>query len=196
MTDSSTTQGQLLGNDIWVGPLPPKSFVPYWWDGKELHFHNGQSWETPVKPRPLTYVAGPYSPVSGLVPGLQAEIKEGRFRALTLASCMLAQCKRWNPFSPITHSHPMHQIGSLRGDWEFWKKIDTEYLSVSERIVIVTLDGWEKSIGVNAETEIAKSFGLSIWHMTEPEKHNGKWTAWLTDNHTGEYLTYDTISTQ
>jgi len=103
---------------------------------------------------------------------------------------MLAQCKGWNPFSPITHSHAMHVIGGLRGDWAYWEKIDREYLSISERIVIVTLDGWEKSVGVNAETEIARQFGIPIWHLTEPELNNGCYTAWLTDNHTGEFLKY------
>ena len=87
----------------------------------------------------------------------------------------------------------MHEMG-LGSDWEFWKKIDTEYLSVSERIVIVTLDGWEKSTGVNAETKIAKEMGLPIYHMTEPTiggGHGDHWCSWLTDNHTGEFLKYE-----
>ena len=134
--------------------------------------------------RPLTYVAGPYT---GPTPGIQGE----RFRLLTVAACMLTHCKRWNVFSPITHSHPMHELG-LGGDWEFWKKIDTEYLSVSERIVIVTLDGWEKSTGVNAETQIARELGIPIYHMTAPciGEQSNHYYSWLTDNNTGEFLQY------
>lgn len=133
----------------------------------------------------LTYVAGPYTSKTG---GYEVQLQ--RFHALTMATVMLTNSKRWNCFSPITHSYPMHELG-LGGDWDFWKKMDTEYLSASERIVIVTLDGWEQSTGVNAETQIAKEFGIPIWHMTEPvENDMGVWNAWLTDNHTGEYLSY------
>ena len=142
--------------------------------------------------RPLTYVACPYSsPVVNA-----GEIKLARFRAVTLASAMLAKIKGWNPFSPITHSHPMHADAGLEGDWEFWKKIDTEYLQCSCRMVIVTLDGWEESVGVTAEQAIARELQIPILHMTEPEVKTGLETrqlqanAWLTDNHTGEFLSY------
>lgn len=136
----------------------------------------------------LTYVAGPYTTKDGS-PGAQASVRLHRFNKLTMAAVMLTQAKRWNCFSPITHSHPMHEQG-LGGDWEFWKRIDTEYIQASERLVIVTLDGWEKSTGVNAETKIANDLGVPIFHMTEPEQRDGVWHSWLTDNHTGEYITY------
>lgn len=138
----------------------------------------------------LTYVAGPYTTKEGN-PKHQASVRLHRFRKLTMAVVMLTNTKKWNVFSPITHSHPMHEMG-LGGDWEFWKSIDTEYLGASERMVIVTLDGWQLSTGVNAEAEIANRLGVPIFHMTEPEQSEatGVWTAWLTDNHTGEFISY------
>lgn len=143
----------------------------------------------------LIYVAGPYTPKE-IPPGPEAEaIKVERFNALTLAAAMLRHCKKWNAFSPITHSHPMHVQAGLRGDWEFWKRIDAEYVNASERLVIVTLDGWGTSTGVSAETQIANEGNIPVWHMTEPicvrVGNKMHCTAWLTDNHTGEFLSYD-----
>lgn len=164
MMENSTTTGQTPGNNL-IDYGQPRRVIPF-----------------------LTYVGGPYS-TKGVTSEQSAIVRLDRFNKLTVAAVMLTTAKRWNCFSPITHSHPMHEMG-LGGDWEFWKRIDTEYVSASERIVIVTLDGWEQSTGVAAETKLAQEFGIPIFHMTEPELRDGVWHSWLTDNHTGEYLTY------
>lgn len=162
-------------------------------DGDRFYYFDGGKW-VPVESRHrivkpfLTYVAGPYTTKVG-TPVEQAAVRAARFQLLTIAAVMLTDAKRWNCFSPITHSHSMHELG-LGGDWEFWKKIDTEYIQASERLVIVTLDGWEQSTGVTAETKIANELSVPIFHMTAPELRDDVWHAWLTDNHAGEYLTY------
>jgi hypothetical protein len=71
----------------------------------------------------------------------------------------------WNVFSPITHSHPLALCG-LKGSWEFWQKIDVEYLILSERVVVLCLDGWKESTGVTAELEIARQLGIEILYMS------------------------------
>lgn len=109
-------------------------------------------------PRPLTYLAVPYSHVD-------PEVMEARYQHATLATAWLMRTLGYNVFSPITHSHPLHVIGGLRGDWDFWRDVDIEYLSVSCRIVILALPGWDKSTGVTAEREIADSFKLEVQFM-------------------------------
>lgn len=113
-----------------------------------------------LKVPPLTYLAVPYSYKSPDA-RVKALVQKFRFECASRATGWLLSKKGWNVFSPITHSHPIHLLyPEVRGDWEFWKVIDEEYLQISCRIVILTLHGWEKSTGVTAEIEIANRFGL------------------------------------
>lgn len=190
MTDNLIQTDKTPG-DCWVGYEPPVDKNFPWWNGHAFFVwdNGGQRWVQLVKPlKPfLTYVAGPYTATG---PD-EAKINQERYFKLTVAAAMLCHCKKWNAFSPITQNHPMRDIIGLPGDWAYWQRIDTDYISASERLVIVTLDGWEQSTGVTAESKLAKEMGVPIWHMTEPEKNDvGVWGAWLTDNHSGEYLSY------
>jgi hypothetical protein len=65
-------------------------------------------------------------------------------------------------FSPITHSHPFTRIVDLPGDWEFWGKIDREFIERADEMWIVMLDGWKESTGIKAEQLIAKGVGIPI----------------------------------
>lgn len=107
--------------------------------------------------RPLTYLASPYTHPS-------QEVIERRVAAVTRATVWLIKNNEWNVFSPIIHSHPLAAKG-LKGDWETWKRIDEEYLSVSERMVVLELPGWQNSTGVKAEIEIARRLGVPIYYM-------------------------------
>jgi len=113
--------------------------------------------------RPLTYLACPYSHQDDAV-------RAFRFRAATLAAAWwMKMYPRSNVFSPITHSAPLHDIACMRGDWSFWKRIDTEYLRVSRRLVVLTLFGWEQSVGVQAEIKLAKKMKIPIRYLA-PEQ--------------------------
>ncbi len=105
----------------------------------------------------LTYLACPYSSPSDLERSM-------RFQKVTYACRTLMTHHNWNVFSPITHSHPLHEIG-MNGDWAFWKKVDTQYLKLSKRMVVFMLPGWEKSVGVTAEIKIAKKLKLPVLYM-------------------------------
>lgn len=65
-------------------------------------------------------------------------------------------------YSPIAHCHPIAVRVDLPRDWSFWGKLDRDMLSWASRFIVLKLDGWEQSIGVRAETEIAKSMGLLV----------------------------------
>lgn len=63
-----------------------------------------------------------------------------------------------NVFSPITHSHPLTQHG-LRGDWQFWKQVDFQFIDWAEEVwVIIPEEGIKRvlmSVGVIAEINYA-----------------------------------------
>ena len=108
--------------------------------------------------KPLTYLACPYTSPSGFVRAM-------RYHAVNRAFVHIMEHQGWNVFSPITHSHPVHELG-LAGNWTYWKKVDTDYLKLSKRLVVLTLEGWQESVGVQAEIKIAKRLGIPILYMT------------------------------
>lgn len=116
--------------------------------------------------RLLTYLAGPYS-------YWDPTVRVSRYEHLTRAAAWLMRVYEWNVFSPITHSHPLHAIGGMRGDWAFWQKIDTEFIALSARLIVLTLPGWRESVGVTAEISIARSQGIEVLYMLSrgPEKY-------------------------
>jgi hypothetical protein len=122
----------------------------------------------------LTYLACPYT-YPDPDPKVRAKVQADRALAASEATVALIRYFRWNVFSPITHSHPLHEIG-LDGDWSFWKQIDTEYLHASVRLVILTIPGWRQSTGVKAEHDIAVGLSIPIHYMTRPtfERRPGK----------------------
>ena len=67
-------------------------------------------------------------------------------------------------FSPISHCHPLTVYG-LPGSWEYWQKYSYEFLKNAKRLIIIKLDGWEKSVGVQGEIRIANSLGLPIEYI-------------------------------
>lgn len=108
--------------------------------------------------RPLTYLGCPYSCED------PAE-KEWRYKQVTLAASWLTAERGLTVFSPITHSHPMHTLGGCDGDWKCWERIDREYLAVSKELIVLLLEGWDKSVGLFAEIKIAKEAGLLVRYL-------------------------------
>lgn len=114
--------------------------------------------------KPLTYLTVPYSYTHENKEFVE-KIKRVRYETATRAAAWLMNTYSWNVFSPITHSHPLHAIAGMRGDWEFWKKVDTEYIECSCRLVNLVIPGWRESIGVTAENEIAKRLGIPVLYL-------------------------------
>lgn len=68
-------------------------------------------------------------------------------------------------FSPIINSHPLTKYG-LGGDWEYWKKIDLEWLSLCDTLlVIIPQEGvgrCKKSVGLREEFYFAEQNKLHL----------------------------------
>jgi Domain of unknown function (DUF1937) len=106
----------------------------------------------------LTYLAAPYS-------HKDPEVVEARVAHIAKAAARLLLDTGHNIFSPITHSHPLASLAEIPGDWEFWRKIDTDWLERCDDVVVLLLPGWRESVGVTAEIKIAKELGLPIRYM-------------------------------
>ncbi len=103
----------------------------------------------------MIYLAGPYTHPD-------AAVRAQRFQAVCRVAARLLL--RGEPvFSPVVHGHPLVACG-LPTDWSFWSPFCRKYLEACQQVVVLMLDGWEESVGVLAEIEIADSLGKPIWY--------------------------------
>jgi hypothetical protein len=104
----------------------------------------------------LYYLASPYSHED-------QNVMKTRFDLVTKASAELMSLGIF-VYSPITHSHPMSEYG-LPTTWDFWKEYDELFLSKCDALLVLKLDGWERSTGVTAEIDYAKLHEIEITYL-------------------------------
>jgi hypothetical protein len=104
----------------------------------------------------VIYLASPYSHPDPTV-------RARRFRATCQAAAKLIRDGHV-VFAPISHSHPMTEFG-LPADWQFWERHDIEFLRRCNELVVLKLDGWRESRGVQAEIDLALEMDLPIRYL-------------------------------
>lgn len=82
-------------------------------------------------------------------------IRRRRFWAAAKATAALLKSGT-DVYSPIVHSTPIAACGLDDMDHEFWMRIDRPYLEWCTMVMVLTLDGWEQSRGVNMELAAAR----------------------------------------
>ena len=102
----------------------------------------------------MIYLAGPYAHED-------PKIREERFEALTQKAAEL-MLDGHVVFSPITHGHTIATRHDLPKTWEWWSMQDFKFLRHCSKLVILKLDGWTESVGVEAEHKAARYIGLEI----------------------------------
>ena len=107
----------------------------------------------------MIYLASPYSHPD-------SQIRRQRFRDACIATARLIRAGHI-VFSPIVHGHPIAEYG-LPTDWRFWEPFDRAYLQRCDEVVVLMLDGWQESEGVQAEIRIAGELGKPVRYL-QPE---------------------------
>lgn len=108
----------------------------------------------------IYYLASPYT-------SREESVREARYWAACRAAAELMR-RGFHIYSPIVHSHPLTRYG-LPGDWGYWEAFDREMIARCDRLVVLTLPGWEESRGVQAELKIAEELGKPVEFVTEEE---------------------------
>lgn len=113
----------------------------------------------------MIYLASPYSHP-------EAEVRQRRFEAACRAAAKLI-CQGQTVFSPIAHSHAICAYG-VPLDWRFWERHDRRYLEACDEVVVLLIDGWRESVGVQAEIAIARKLGkpITYLHANSPAEEN------------------------
>ena len=69
-------------------------------------------------------------------------------------------------FSPIAHAHPIAEHGGLDPlDHEMWMVQCRAMLPRMDRLVVLMLDGWERSVGIAEEIELMEAMGKPVSFM-------------------------------
>ena len=94
----------------------------------------------------MLYLASPYSHPDPAV-------REQRFKAVC---CMAARLMLDNKFvyAPIVHCHPLAPY-YVPTDWAFWEHHARWHIERCNEVLVYALDGWDESVGVQAEIKIA-----------------------------------------
>lgn len=105
----------------------------------------------------MIYLASPYNHDD---PAVRVERFEAvcRFAAGLMRSGLVV-------FSPIAHTHPIAEHGLPKG-WEFWERFDREFLEAADSMIVLMLDGWVESVGVQAEIDIARELEIPVEFTT------------------------------
>jgi len=99
------------------------------------------------------YLASPFSHP-------EAAVRERRFEAACRAAAELTRQGK-TTFSPIVHSYHLCRYG-LPLDWKFWQRHDLAFLAMCDEVVVLKLDGYLRSVGVQAEIAAARALGKPV----------------------------------
>ena len=83
-------------------------------------------------------------------------------------------------FAPISAWHHIARKHDLPGTFERWSELDEEFIKISTKLLIITLPGWEDSVGVAGEIKLANKYNVPIEYI-DPYPY-------LTEEEKGKYL--------
>lgn len=107
-------------------------------------------------------------------------VQEDRFFDVTCVAADLTEKFGYAFILPITQSHMMSKANpKLDGKFDFWEKIDLTFVSKSDEVWVVMLDGWENSVGVSREIEFAKSNNIPVRYIDPAEYLCNSWNNML-----------------
>lgn len=106
---------------------------------------------------PLIYLAAPYS-------HLDPYIEQRRFLEINRVAGYLFG-RNYHIFSPISHCHPIRQVTSLLGSFAQWESYNRRMIELCDQLLIITLDGWENSVGVRTEILLARSLDKPVKYI-------------------------------
>jgi len=101
----------------------------------------------------MIYLASPYSHPD-------PRVREARFDAACRATAVLVRAGH-AVIAPIVLGHPLVRYG-VPGDWSFWEPMAREQLACCDELVVLRLDGWRESVGVQAEIAEAAELGKPL----------------------------------
>ena len=110
-----------------------------------------------IKHGTLYYLASPYSHADATVRQARASLAEKAAVDLLHFGIYV--------FAPIPYNHPWEKY-NVPGHWDFWADFDKTFVSRCDGVIILTLDGWDRSKGVTAELDFAKENNIPVYYLS------------------------------
>jgi len=114
-----------------------------------------------------SYLASPYQNPDDKTDWAYCNV---RFHEVCIAAAKL-MAKGHVLFVPIAHSHPIadHLPPEVRNSHDFWLKQDFALLAMADRLIVLQLHQWKRSVGVAKEIEFARDHDIPVEYL-DPEK--------------------------
>ena len=118
--------------------------------------------------RNLSYLACPYT--QGSTPETTAlrkwQILQERHQKANIVAGLLFE-RGYYIYSPISHGPVLepHMAPEVADNWQRWMDHCYAMLEHCEEVFILRIRGWEKSLGIQAETQYAREHGLPIYFV-------------------------------
>jgi hypothetical protein len=126
----------------------------------------------------VLYLASPYSDPDPAV-------REQRFQAACAVTARLLRDDQM-VYSPVVHGHPLVRYG-LSADWSFWERHDRQHMERCDEVVVLTLDGWRESVGLQAELRHASVLGKPVRYLAADESPKADTSRPSATRHRGLY---------
>lgn len=105
----------------------------------------------------VVYLAAPFSHPDDAV-------KQQRFDNINKAAHVLFE-QGLAVYSPISMCWPIAKAHGMPTDFAWWGWYNRLMISRCDKLIVLKLDGWEESIGVQAEIKIAEELGIPVEYM-------------------------------
>lgn len=102
----------------------------------------------------LTYLASPYY-------HSDQQVVDFRMKTFYETDAYLSRCEGLHIFSPL-YKVETAKYGLIPDTFEFWEKYCYEILSRCDEMIVITVDGWDTSTGVNAEIVYCTQHNIPI----------------------------------
>jgi len=109
----------------------------------------------------FTYLMSPYTHVN-------PSVMNRRFIEAECATYILLS-RGQHIYSPIVHNHEMAKKYNLPKDYTFWESYNYAMLAKASKGLILTLDDWELSKGIQGERNIANLLSIPVDLITSAE---------------------------
>jgi len=111
--------------------------------------------------KPLIYLASSYG-------HRDPAVMQDRYELVCQAAAdMVAEGQM--AISPIAYGHTLLGYREMPGDWEFWQAFCISLLAKCDRMIVLQMDGWQESRGVQAEIRYAETNGIPVDYIEPPK---------------------------
>ena len=119
-----------------------------------------------MKKHVLFYLASPYT-------HKDKKVRRHRSKTATRAAIDLLK-HRIHVFSPISYnSNADWNRTELPCEWPFWEVYDKNFLCRCDSVLVLMVEGWDKSVGIAAEIEFAKELNIPVFYKTQEQIEAG-----------------------